>query len=87
MSLKSNDKRQDVKNLIISLWPIALTIVIILVFKIPVYFAVFPIIILSFVLNRFTFEEIKPMFISAIEVKLILTTFVIMMLVNLTTKL
>jgi uncharacterized protein len=76
---KSNDKHQDVKNLIISLWPIALTIVIILVFKIPVYFAVFPIIILSFVLNKFNFEEIKPMFISAIERKLILTTIVIMM--------
>lgn len=76
---KSNDKRQDVKNLIISLWPIALTIVIILVFKIPVHYAVFPIIILSFVLNKFTFEEIKPMFISAIERKLILTTIVIMM--------
>lgn len=76
---KAKDKRQDVKNLIISLWPIALTIVIILVFKIPVYFAVFPIIILSFVLNKFNFEEIKPMFISAIESKLILTTIVIMM--------
>lgn len=75
---KSNDKPQDVKNLIISLWPIALTIVIILVFKIPVYYAVFPIIMLSFVLNKFSFEEIKPMFISAIEVKLILTTIVIM---------
>lgn len=76
---KSNDKRQDVKNLIISLWPIALTIVIILVFKIPAYYAVFPIIVISLVLNKFNFEEIKPMFISALEVKLILTTIVIMM--------
>ncbi len=75
---ESNDKRQDVKNLIISLWPIALTIVIILMFKIPVHYAVFPIIILSFVINKFNFKEIKPMFISAIEVKLILTTIVIM---------
>jgi integral membrane protein (TIGR00529 family) len=76
---KSNDKGEDVKNLIISLWPIAFTIVIILVFKIPVHYAVFPIIILSFALNKFTFEEIKPMFRSAIESKLILTTIVIMM--------
>jgi uncharacterized protein len=76
---KSNDRRQDVKNLIISLWPIALTIVIILVFKIPVHYAVFPIVLLSFLLNKFNFEEINPMFISAIEGKLILTTIVIMM--------
>lgn len=76
---KSNDKRQDVKNLIISLWPIALTIIIILVFKIPAYYAVLPIIVLSFLLNKFSFEEIKPMFKSAIEGKLILTTIVIMM--------
>lgn len=76
---ESNGKSQEVKNLIISLWPIGLTIAIILVFKIPVYYAVFPVIILSFVLNKFSFEEIKPMFISAIERKLILTTIVIMM--------
>lgn len=77
--IESNDKGQDVKNLIISLWPIAMTIVIILVFKIPVHYAVFPIILLSLVINKFNFEEIKPLFISAIEGKLILTTIVIMM--------
>lgn len=76
---KYNDKRKDVKNLIISLWPIAATIVIILMFKIPAHYAVLPIIILSFILNKFNLEEIKPMFISAIERKLILTTIVIMM--------
>ena len=76
---KTNDEFKDIKNLIISLWPIASTIVIILVFKIPVYCAVLPIIILSFVLNKFNFKEIKPMFISALESKLIVTTIVIMM--------
>ena len=76
---KTNDKFKDIKNLIISLWPIASTIVIILVFKIPVYCAVLPIIIFSFVLNKFNFKEIKPMFISALESKLIVTTIVIMM--------
>ncbi|EQB89552.1 integral membrane protein (TIGR00529 family) [Clostridium punense] len=74
----TNNKRQDLKNLIISLWPIVFTIVIILMLKIPVHYAVFPIIILSFFLNKFSFEEIKPMFASAVESKLILTTIVIM---------
>lgn len=76
---ESTNKGKDMKNLIISLWPIVLTIAIILVFKTPVHYAVVPIIILSFLLNKFSFEEIKPMFESAIEGKLILTTIVIMM--------
>ncbi|MCM0650183.1 DUF401 family protein [Clostridium swellfunianum] len=76
---ESTDKLEDVKNLIISLWPIAVIIVIILGLKVPVHYAVFPIIILSFMINKFSFDEIKPMFISAIEGKLILTTIVIMM--------
>ncbi len=75
---KSSNKTQEIKNLIISLWSIALTIIIILTFKIPVHLAVIPVIVLSIILNKFSFKEIKPMFISAIEVKLIMTTIVIM---------
>ena len=75
---KSNDKPQAIKNLLISLWSIALSIIIILVFKIPVHLAVIPVIVLSIILNKFSFKEIQPMFISAIETKLIITTIVIM---------
>lgn len=75
---KSNDKAQDIKNLTISLWSIALTIIIILTFKIPVHLAVIPVIILSIILNKFNFKELQPMFRSALEMKLILTTIVIM---------
>jgi integral membrane protein (TIGR00529 family) len=77
---KLKNKPQEIKNILISLWSIALSIIIILVFKIPVHLAVIPVIVLSIVLNKFSFKEIQPMFISAIETKLIITTVVIMIL-------
>lgn len=76
---ESEDKSRDVKNLIISLWPIALSIGIILIFKIPVYIATLPIILLSIVINKFTFKEVMSLSVKAIEMKLIVTTVVIMM--------
>ncbi len=76
---ESEDKSQDVKNLIISLWTVALSIAIILILKIPVYIALLPIILLSIFINKFTLKEIMPMFVTALEMKLILTTVVIMM--------
>jgi integral membrane protein (TIGR00529 family) len=72
------NKSQEIKNILISLWSIALSITIILVFKIPVHLAVIPVIILSIVLNKFNFKEIQPMFITAVETKLIITTVAIM---------
>ena len=75
---KSMDKPREIKNLLVSLWSIALSILIILIFKIPVHLAVIPVIILSIILNKFSLKEIQPMFISAIETKLIMTTVVIM---------
>lgn len=75
---KSTNKNQDAKNLVISLWPICLTIIVILSVKISVHMAVIPVIILSVVLNKFTLKELKPMVISAIEKKLIITTILIM---------
>ena len=71
-------KFPDIKNLFISLWSLALTIILILAFKVPVYLAVIPVIVLSFYVNRFTWDEIKPMFKSAFEERLIFTTIIIM---------
>ena len=79
------NKKREIKNLVISLWSIALTITIVLVFKIPVYLAVAPVIILLFLLDRFKFKEILPMFISAFELKLVLTTILIMVFKELLT--
>lgn len=81
----SGNKTKDIKNLIISLWPIAVTIIIILSMKIPVYIAVIPVIIVSFFINKFTIKEILPMFISAFETKLIVNTVLIMIFKELLT--
>ena len=74
----STDKMEDTRNLIRSLWTIALTITIILVFKWQVYLAVIPVIIFNFFINKFSFKEIAPMFISAFESKLLFSTVVVM---------
>lgn len=72
------NKKEEIKNLINSLWTIALIIFIILFFGIPVHLSAVIVIILSYVVNKFTIDEIKPMFKSAFEPKLILTTISIM---------
>lgn len=72
------DKKNEVKNLVKSLWTIALIIIIILTLGIPVHLSVIPVVILSYIINKFNFEEIKPMFVSAFEPKLIFTTVMIM---------
>jgi len=75
----SINKMKDVNNLGRSIWTILVTIAIILVFKIQVHIAVVMIILLNFVIDKFSWNEIKPMFISAFESKLILSTVVVMM--------
>lgn len=75
----SDNKAEHVKNLGRSIWTIAVTIGIILVFKLQVHIAVSLIIILNYIIDKFTWEEVRPMFISAFESKLILSTIVIMM--------
>ncbi|MCK9443658.1 MAG: DUF401 family protein [Tissierellaceae bacterium] len=76
---ESKNKKQDIINIFISLWSIALTTIIILIFNIQVYLAVIPVAILSILLNKFTWQEIKPMFATAFDTKLALSTIVIMM--------
>jgi len=82
---KSTDKPREIKNLLVSLWSIALSILIILILRIPVHLAVIPVIVLSIILNKFSLKEIQPMFISAIETKLIITTIIIMIFKELLT--
>ncbi|MDU1910838.1 DUF401 family protein [Fusobacterium sp.] len=82
---QSKDKKDDIINLIISLWPIAVTITIILTLKIPVYMAVIPVIIVSAILNRFSIDELIPMIKTAFETKLIVSTVMIMIFKELLT--
>lgn len=72
------DRRRELKNLFVSLWAIGLSILLILSFRLPVHRAVLPVVLLSVFVNRFRWEELKPMFFSAFEARLIFTTLTIM---------
>lgn len=75
----SMHKAEHAKNFVRSIWTIIAIIAIILVFKLQVHIAVGLIIVLNFIIDKFTWREIRPMFVSAFESKLILSTIVIMM--------
>lgn len=75
---KSASRSKDLLNLILSLWTIALTIILILVFNLPVYTATLISIVLSIFINKFKFKELKPMFISAFEYKIMTSSIVVM---------
>lgn len=64
--------------LIRSLWTIVFTVVLIVVFNVPVYLAVLMCILLNIVVERFSFSELLPFFKSAFERRLIISTLVIM---------
>jgi len=70
--------KEEVINLIKSLWPIGAAIGIILTFRIPVHYAVIPVIILSIFINKFHIDELIPMIKTAFETKLIANTVLIM---------
>lgn len=74
----SMDKRGDIRNLCRSLWSIALSIGLIIGAGMPVHAAVACSIILSVIINKFTFGELKPMFLSAVESKIFTSTICIM---------
>jgi len=75
--LASGNKWPEIKNLVISLWSISLTITIVLTLKIPVHLAVIPVIALAIILDKFKAKELLPMFKSAFELNLIVTTILI----------
>lgn len=76
--IEPKSKLPEIKNLVISLWSIVVTIAIVLILKIPVYIAIIPVIIVAIIVDKFKFKELAPMVITAFEGKLIVTTVLIM---------
>jgi integral membrane protein (TIGR00529 family) len=74
----SENKKQDLVNLFIGVWPILLAVMLILLLGIPVYLAVIPVIVLYFLVEKFRFTEVKPFFKSAFEMRMILIVIVVM---------
>ena len=71
------------KHLIKSIWPIFLSIAMVLMLNTPVWGAVLVCIVLEFFFHKFTIEEIKPFFRTAFESKLMLNTIAVMIFGNL----
>lgn len=76
------DYKAEWINVIRSMWQITLAVLLILIFKMPVHYAVVIVIVLNFFIDKFNFEEIKPFFLSALEWNLIFTTIAVMAFKN-----
>lgn len=75
----SDNKWKDFLNLCKGCWPIALIIVLILIFDISVYIAAAISIVLFILTDRFKLSELKPFVKSAFEANLLISTFFIML--------
>lgn len=76
--IENINRNHEIGKLIKSLWSIVLTIIIILAFDTPVHISALIVIVLSIFINKFRFDEIIPMFKTAFETQLIITTVIIM---------
>lgn len=81
----STDKLADLQSLCRSLWTIAVIIFLIVAFNVPVYIATVGVIVVYFFTSRFTWQEIKPFFLSALESRIVINTFVVMIFKDLLT--
>ncbi|MDL2313776.1 DUF401 family protein [Desulfovibrio sp. OttesenSCG-928-C14] len=68
------NKLPDIKNLLLSLWPVAFIIAAVLATNLDVYLVTVIVIVVYFFVNKFKFSDIKPFFRSAFEPKIILST-------------
>lgn len=74
----SRNKKGDLRNLWVSLWSIVIIVALIIVFPIPIYVATPLVLLVSVVVNRFSPEELKGIFVASFEQKLLLSTAAIM---------
>lgn len=73
------DRKAALKSLLFSLWTILLAVALILLLPVPIYLVVVFIIVVNALADRFTWQELKPLFASALELKLIINTVFIML--------
>ena len=77
---RSENRARDALNLVKHLWSLLLILVLILAFDFQVVTAVLTVIVLAAFAYRFSFAELKGFLVSAFEVKLLLNTFLILVL-------
>lgn len=77
---RSQNRLRDLQNLFLHLWTLLLILILILAFGISVVPAVAISIVVGIVIYRFSIQELLPMFRGAFEVKLLLNTFLVLVL-------
>ena len=72
------NRSAEVLRLVKSVWTIALIVILVIFFKVPVYAATGVAIVLDIFTDKFSWDELRPMFITAFEGRLLLNTALIM---------
>ena len=70
----STDKGRDFKDFVGGIWPILVAIIMIVGFNMNVALTVMIVIVAYFFFGKFTFDEVKPYFVSSLQPKVILNT-------------
>jgi len=76
----SRDKKRDVLEIFLGLWPILTIILMVVVLKMQIYTSAALILVLYALINRFSPSEFLPYFRSSLQFKLYLNTFAVMIL-------
>ena len=84
--LSKNGRRSELKKFFRSLWSITMVVALIIVLDMPVYIVTPVVIVVNFIVDRFTFKEILPMFHTAFEPAIIYNTFLIMIFKDIVTS-
>lgn len=77
---RSSNKRQDAQNLMKHLWTLPLVIFFIIAVGLSVELSVGIVILLAVLVYRFQWTELRPMFAGAFETKLLVSTFLVLVL-------
>ena len=77
---RSEHRGKDGLNLLRHLWTLAAVLFLILVLGWPVEVSVGVVILLALVIYRFSLQEIKPMFKNALEMKMLVSSFLVLVL-------
>ena len=77
-TVASENKAKEVLAFFQSLWPLFLIVILVIVFKLPVFLPVMGMAIVSIFINHLTLPELKAMIVSAFEKRMLFTTVFIM---------
>lgn len=76
----SENRRRDLGEILTGLWPILAIILLVTIVKMPIHLAAAIILVIYFLLHKFSLTEVKPNFAASLQFKLYLNTLAVMVL-------